>query len=746
MKNRKSTKRALLMSALSILMCVSMLIGTTYAWFTDSVTSANNIIKSGNLDVEMYWADGTKAVPGAESEDWEDASEGPIFNYDKWEPGYVAVRHIKIANEGTLALKYQLSIAANGEVSKLSDAIDVYYADPAVQVTNRTVLTEDMKLGTLTEVLADLNTTASGALEAGKDHTVTLALKMQESAGNEYQNLAIGSDFSVMLVATQETYEEDSFDDQYDKDAAKDGIRVEDNGLVILYTDDGVYLEAVNPAFVGDTVEVPVGVTSIGYGSEAQKFGKQVFASNLNVKKVIIPATVKTIAYQAFKDSAVESVTLPEGLTEIGEFAFNGAKKLTSFNIPSTVKVIGKHAFRQTAATEVIVHAGVEKIVASFRDMPNLATVTIEGNTAIADMSFRDCPSLRNVYLKGEDITLGGGTTFCNASTNNPGVNNITFYVENEIVASRVNTAMGRGTNFYIYIDGQEATVVDVANQAQLQAALDTAVDGTVISFTADITGDVTTVQKQNVKITINGNGKTMKGSITIDGKSATILSAGLGIKNINFDAVGITKDACIRLGDGTSATRYVTNLTVENCTFTGNYPSAEKVGIKTYTGGGQNLTVKNCTATSMHSLSQIHNIINVTFEDCTVIGSKNGISVGASRNAKISNCAMSVSGYGIRGDANEVDSALTIADCKIEGAFIPVVIRKAGTAGKAFDLTVNGTNTITGTKNTDGLWCAIGVEEYGDVTKENLTAASAKVTVTLNDTGLSASGVYGAN
>ncbi len=216
MTKTRSTKRALLTSALALLMCVSMLIGSTFAWFTDSVTSGNNIIKSGNLDVEMYWADGTKAVPTADA-DCTDASAGAIFDYDKWEPGYTEVRHIKIANVGTLALKYQLSIAANGEVTDLADVIDVYYLDPAQQLGDRAAIDADMRLGTLTEVLDAISTTASGNLEAGEAHTVTLALKMQESAGNEYQNKSIGTDFSVLLAATQKDFESDSFGTDYDK-------------------------------------------------------------------------------------------------------------------------------------------------------------------------------------------------------------------------------------------------------------------------------------------------------------------------------------------------------------------------------------------------------------------------------------------------------------------------------------------------------------------------------------------------
>jgi predicted ribosomally synthesized peptide with SipW-like signal peptide len=119
---------SLVVSVVAILVLFAMLIGSTFAWFTDSSTSSNNIIKSGKLDVGMYWANGKEEVDGAQ---WIDAQTGAIFNYDRWEPGYVEVRHIKIANLGSLAFKYKVMFVANGEVSDLADVIDVYYIDPA---------------------------------------------------------------------------------------------------------------------------------------------------------------------------------------------------------------------------------------------------------------------------------------------------------------------------------------------------------------------------------------------------------------------------------------------------------------------------------------------------------------------------------------------------------------------------------------------------------------------------------------
>lgn len=221
MTNSKNTKRALLASILSVVLCCAMLVGSTFAWFTDSVTSAGNIIKSGTLDVTMEWRDG-KDVPTA-TDGWTDASTGAIFNYDLWEPGYTEVRHVKISNVGSLALKYEIRITATGEVSKLADVIDVYYIKDGKQIANRADLTDTEKIGTLADVLA--NPYAAKGHISGKDgetissDIATIALKMQESAGNKYQDMSIGSEFAIQLVATQYTEERDSFDNQYDKDA-----------------------------------------------------------------------------------------------------------------------------------------------------------------------------------------------------------------------------------------------------------------------------------------------------------------------------------------------------------------------------------------------------------------------------------------------------------------------------------------------------------------------------------------------
>ena len=187
-----------------------------------------------------------------------------------------------------------------------------------------------------------------------------------------------------------------------------------------------------------------------------------------------------------------------------------------------------------------------------------------------------------------------------------------------------------------------------VADAASLQAALDNAVAGeteNVIVITNDITEDIVVTAKANVNTTIYGNGYSFDGMLTVDGKSGTIMTAGLTIKDFVFDADTISGDACIRLGDGTNATRYTCNVTVENCTF--DVPGA--VGVKSYTGGDKNVSIINCTATAdAHSLAQLKGVDGVLIENCKV-NSKNGINLNNSTNVVIDNCEVDVKGYAVR-------------------------------------------------------------------------------------------------
>lgn len=238
MTKNKSTKRALLMSALSLLMCISMLVGSTFAWFTDSVTSGNNVIMSGNLDVVLEyktnWSDEWAPV----DENTKIFKEGALY-----EPGYTEVVFLRVSNAGSLALKYLLSfnianeegsINVNGEKFKLSDYLQVgtsvqdecssgfNYADilmPTMFGTREAALSS-VELQKLSEANAVIRENAPVLPGEDTAQVVAIVLTMPETVGNE-ANTRVGEDLpwvelGVRLYATQYTHENDSFGNQYD--------------------------------------------------------------------------------------------------------------------------------------------------------------------------------------------------------------------------------------------------------------------------------------------------------------------------------------------------------------------------------------------------------------------------------------------------------------------------------------------------------------------------------------------------
>ena len=579
MTNTKNTKRALLSSVLALFLCFAMLLGTTYAWFTDSVTSAGNIIQSGTLDVEMEWKDAT--ATGAQ-QTYKDASEGAIFNYDKWEPGYVEAKNIKISNVGTLALQYNLHIAANGEVSKLADVIDVYYAEGEYTLATRE-MTELTKIGTLSDVLDGMPANMTGDLEAGKNDIVTIALKMQEDAGNDYQGLSIGTNFSVILMATQDNVEKDAFDENYDNIEIPDKDVQVIEGNIYHYTVDGnVVLASVPYGNVGASFTVPDDVTILGQG---------------DVYDGAVPVFSKS--------SPIESITLPEGLVEIKARAITGVKTLTSINFPSTLKAIRAQALRQTGMDELTVPANVEVIgEGAFRDMANLIAVTVEGNVAFDNNAFRSCPNLTSIYLLGDDVTFTG-SQFATRSDNG-NATGITIYVKNATVAARVYAAQKSAYGYEVKVlgaaaDGSDAQeVVKATNNAQLNEAIQAGAKAVVLA-------------EGNYALHFTNNTNFNLNDMTIEG---------LGNVNLSISS----SEAWYGRVQGS-------NVTFENIHFTSSVGATGKA------------TYNNCTFDDWTICASSNNE-ETTFNNCTINGCLNTSTDFSSGDVFVNNCKIAKAEY----------------------------------------------------------------------------------------------------
>ena len=258
----------------------------------------------------------------------------------------------------------------------------------------------------------------------------------------------------------------------------------------------------------------------------------------------------------------------------------------------------------------------------------------------------------------------------------------------------------------------------------KFEAAFAATKGGDTLTLLADVAADVTVAQAPDTVITIDGNGRTWAGTITVDGKSAAYPAAGLTIKNVNFNATGISKEASINLGvSGNNNTRYVSNLTVENCTFTG--AGQEKAAIKSYTGGDKNLVVKGCTVdNTMHSLLQATNIAGVTIDDCEVY-SKNGINLNSSSDVEIKDSTVEVSGYAVRAGVSGGTSGkvtLTGNTLKTDNSEGDAVIVIRGSAQNQADLDISK-NVIEGATHISGVTDATDIDVEANFWGEGLKA-----------------------
>ncbi len=230
MKNSKSTKRALLLSVLSMLLCAAMLAGSTFAWFTDSVVSGNNKIVAGNLDVELRHSNGFVA-------DGEVKADTPLFvdnegNPIKWEPGVMAYENFTVKNAGSLALKFNMTVNASnfntvtvdGVKKSLKDVLKAAILEVPFDGNRDTAkgLNFDSQIDGFAEKNIEL------AVDAEKTYAIVIYWEPSD-VDNDY-NLNNGRkaddgtdqlyiDLGVNLVATQAAVESDSFGSDYDENA-----------------------------------------------------------------------------------------------------------------------------------------------------------------------------------------------------------------------------------------------------------------------------------------------------------------------------------------------------------------------------------------------------------------------------------------------------------------------------------------------------------------------------------------------
>ena len=228
MKRKNMTRNALITSIISILLCVSMLVGATFAWFTDEVVTGMNTIAAGNLDIELY-ANGKQVN-----------SETKLFDdVTLWEPGVVTYENLEIKNVGTLALKYQMTLnfKDNNDLNghKLSEVVKVAILNEKIadNATREEVLAKAQAVVAADQGKGNLaNFYTVGELEPGAATGEKTVVIFWAPNANEIDNLynanngqqtsdgkPLSIEFGINLQATQLMYEKDSFGNDYDENA-----------------------------------------------------------------------------------------------------------------------------------------------------------------------------------------------------------------------------------------------------------------------------------------------------------------------------------------------------------------------------------------------------------------------------------------------------------------------------------------------------------------------------------------------
>ena len=445
MNNKRATKRALLTSVMALVMCVVMLVGTTFAWFTDTASTGVNKIQAGNLDIEVEY----RTTAGGDWKTLDNADD--LFGTEdtRFEPGHTRVVELKIKNAGNLALKYKIGMNVvseqpgtnkAGNPYKLSNYLKVATTgiqqyNPADQISSlmeRLIFQKgDFGMWTARDFANfELEYTSNGSvhvLQPGAAQILGIKVYMPESVGNEANartsEEAASISFGLNILATQYTTESDSFGTQYDKDATYPVIvsnQQQANDAITNATDKKVNISIAS----GQTITLDNDIAnSSGSDNKARDItfvgdGSQ----TVDVITNAVSAEGGQLNYQRGSTFTFENMTI-----QAGEGNFDGVvcDELTYKNctIKGKLTLYGKATFIDCVFDNT---------------MANQYSIWTWGGT---DVTFEGCTFNTN----GKAILLYGQATASNPT--NLVVNNCTFNDRNNGTAGKAAIEIGNDYN-----------------------------------------------------------------------------------------------------------------------------------------------------------------------------------------------------------------------------------------------------------------------------------------------------------
>ncbi len=511
---QKHTKKALMLSVLSLVLCVSMLVGTTFAWFTDSVTTGVNTIQSGTLDIVLEYSTDDGAT-------WNNA-EGKTLNFQKaagapaneailWEPGCTyALPMLRLRNNGNLALKYNFVVNGVDGDAKLLEAIEW-----KIEIANNDPVTLANYSGTLL------------TKDAVSDELVIMG-HMKEEAGNEYQGLEIKG-IGITVFATQMTHESDSFNNQYDKMATIDdeaelaAALAADYDLIVLGADIELTEGIVIPA--GKTVTIDLAGFDIKQ-TKACTASYEMIGNNgtLTIKDSVGTGRISftdtgagdpNVGWASYTIRNSGTLTVESGIIEhLGTQPYNGNNAIFHYNGTTTING-GK--IEAPYSRSLRIWNGSATINGGAFD--GQVWVQSQGNAelTINDGSFKPAThggDYSSVFVtvgaKNASVKLAGGTYATKVGTDKADSIEITggtYAVDPTAFVADGYMAVENANGTYTVVEIPKA-----ATTAELEAAIS---KGGVVQLTADVALSDTLMNTKDVTIDLNGH-KVDAGSSTL--------------------------------------------------------------------------------------------------------------------------------------------------------------------------------------------------------------------------------------
>ena len=642
--NSKHTKRALLSSALALVLCFSMLIGTTFAWFTDTASTNVNTIQAGTLDVALEMVEGDGWV-NAEGETLnfmkkEPQPSGSLVQSEEilWEPGCTyKLPELRVVNKGNLALKYKVAITGINGDAKLNEAIEW-----------------TINMGDNESQVAD--TTGEWYLLAGNEtgHALTIQGHMKESAGNEYQGLSIEG-VAITVYATQYTYEYDMNDNLYDDGAAYDDPW---DGK----TETAPEQDSAEVYHITNAAELVYAMKQSqnkmnGYEGNPYAFGEYILESNINLGGNTITGFGGAADFQ-------------------GTFDGNGFT-ISNFVIDATGRDYYGGLFNYLK-NGTVKDLTVKNATVSGKKQVGVLAGCIDGNSTVTN-----CEVYNSVVSGVKKVGAVVGYALQSTVTDNYAENCAVYYSDEEAgaVLGYENTGCTVSGNDDENVAVKNAAVTFVSTAAELAAALP---EGGVIVLLNDINmnNQWTTVNVSNKTLTVEGNGhqitKLNKPLINFYGVTGTINN--LTVKDSTVAAVNDLGVGII-IDEAQWANVYMNNCHVKNSSVNvggTNERAGALVGY--WIGGGE---LKNC--------SVVGSTVYGAESAGGIVGHNQG-QAGYEAIAKVTNCTVSNTSVTSGNYAGAVLGRMSVGAFEINGCtYTGDAYGNIWTGG-------NGTVTINGT------------------------------------------------